>query len=59
MYGMGAAIGFTPQQVDEMSMWQFYTAIDGYVKAHGAEDDSLTSKEQDELWAMVQRKMMH
>lgn len=53
---MGAAIGMMPDQVDRTSMWKLFAAIDGYVKAHGAEDESLSSKETDDLWAMVQRK---
>lgn len=30
-------MGFTPQQVDEMSLWQFACAVGGYAEAHGAE----------------------
>jgi hypothetical protein len=43
-------MGFTPQQVNEMSMWQFMAAVDGYVEANTADDRSLTTKEIDELW---------
>jgi len=43
-------MGFTPQQVGKMSVWQFIAAVDGYVAANTPEDDkSLTQKEKDEL----------
>ena len=38
-------MGFTPQQVGEMSMWQFMAAADGYAKAHGSEDSEKPSDE--------------
>lgn len=48
-------IGFTPQQVNEMSVWQFVAAVDGYVEANTPDDDrSLTVTEIDELWDFVQ-----
>ncbi|SOC93552.1 hypothetical protein SAMN05216358_3731 [Rhizobium sp. AN5] len=47
-------IGFTPQQVNEMSVWQFMAAVDGYVEANTPDDGSLTTKEIDELWDWVQ-----
>lgn len=27
-------MGFTPQQVDDMSMWQFFAALNGYIDAN-------------------------
>jgi hypothetical protein len=53
---MGAAMGFTPQQVDEMSAWQFMAALDGYIKANSPEKDGLSSKETDELWEWLKDK---
>lgn len=47
-------MGFTPQQINEMSLWQFQSAFDGYVAANTADDGSLTAKEQDELWEYIQ-----
>lgn len=32
-------MGFTPQQVGDMSVWQFMSAADGYAKANSAEDN--------------------
>ena len=31
-------MGFTPQQVERMSLWQFSAAIAGYAKAQGGEE---------------------
>ena len=38
-------MGFTPQQVGDMSMWQFMAAADGYAKANGAEDNERPSED--------------
>jgi hypothetical protein len=55
VYGNGAVMGFTPQQVNEMSIWQFMSALDGYSKANSAEGDkSLSDSEKDELWEWLQ-----
>ena len=48
-------MGFTPQQVNAMSMWQFLAAVDGYVRAQGGED-KMSSKEADDLFAWLQSK---
>lgn len=53
VYGNGAALGFTPQEVRRMSMWQFMAAVDGYVKANSTDDGGLSQKEKDELWEWV------
>lgn len=39
-----------------MSMWQFFAAVDGYIKAHGADEQGLSGGEQDELWKLVESK---
>ena len=31
-------MGFTPQQVDAMSMWEFGACSTGYAEAHGMSD---------------------
>jgi hypothetical protein len=48
-------MGFTPQQVNQMSVWQFLAAVDGYINANSPDDGSLTSREVDELWAWIDR----
>lgn len=46
-------MGFTPQQVNDMSMWQFMAAVDGYIEANASDDVALTAKEVDELWSWL------
>jgi hypothetical protein len=45
-------MGYTPQQVGEMSLWQFVAAVEGYAKANSS-DEGLSAKEADDLWEMV------
>jgi len=55
IYGTGAAIGFTPQEVNEMTMWQFMAAVDGYIQANSQDDGkSLSKKEADDIWKRMQ-----
>lgn len=28
-------MGFTPRQVDEMTLWEWIACVDGYAEAHG------------------------
>jgi hypothetical protein len=37
MYGNGAAMGFSPRQVDEMSLWEFQAVMDGWGRSQGVE----------------------
>ena len=32
-------MGFTPQQVQRMSLWEFACCVGGYVEAHGGEPE--------------------
>lgn len=56
IYGAAAVVGYTPQQVNEMSMWQFMAAVDGYIKANTPDDGKMTEPEVDELWDWLQSK---
>ena len=38
IYGTGAAIGFSPDQVDRCTFWQFRTCVEGFNRANGAEE---------------------
>lgn len=50
-------IGFTPTEIDQMSVWQFMSAVDGYAKAHDPEAaKELTADEEDDLWQWLQTK---
>ncbi len=44
-------MGFTPAQVDEMSMWEFDAALQGYIEANSTEDtdNQLTDEEEKQL----------
>lgn len=55
IYGTGAAAGFTPQQVDQMSIWQFNAAIVGWIKANSPAKDELTEEQRDELFDWLER----
>lgn len=37
MFAAGAAMGFAPSQVEEMSLWQFNVAFDGWLQSKGIE----------------------
>jgi len=41
-------IGFTPQQVADMSIWQFAAAIEGYNDAHST-DNATSQAELDDM----------
>src|SRR5215471_3368455 len=39
IYGYGAAIGFTPRQIDEMTMWELTACVAGFNRANSADAD--------------------
>lgn len=45
IYGAAAVMGFTPAQVKDMSVYEFMTAFDGYVKHHTPDDGKLSPEE--------------
>jgi hypothetical protein len=48
-------MGFSPQQVDAMSMWQFMAALEGYARAHDPEaGKKLSETEKGDLWEWMQ-----
>ncbi len=50
-------MGFTPQQINKMSMFQFLAAAEGYASAHETEEPgAMNNQEQDEIWAWMQTK---
>ena len=50
-------MGFTPQQVGAMSLWQFTACVDGYARAHSSGGAGMDDKTFDELSAMVDEAM--
>lgn len=53
-YGNGAVMGFSPQQVDEMSLHQIRAAFDGFSDYHNASNGGMTEQVKDELFELVQ-----
>jgi hypothetical protein len=56
IYGAAAVMGFTPQQVNDMTVWQFMAAFDGYVKHNSADDNKMDDAEAAELFEWLQSK---
>ncbi|MDQ0456046.1 hypothetical protein [Rhizobium paknamense] len=47
-------MGFSPQQVRAMSMFQFFAALHGWMTANVPEEENaLSDREREELWAFV------
>jgi hypothetical protein len=44
VWAIGAAAGYTPEEVNRMSLWQFCAAIGGWAKANGALPDRLNRR---------------
>lgn len=48
-------MGFTPQDVRRMSMWSFFAAREGYIRANDPDaGKELSEAEAEELWSWVQ-----
>lgn len=55
IYAAGAAMGWTVEQVKKTSMWEFWSAWNGYVKANTPKGgEKLTEAEKDDLWADIE-----
>ncbi|MVA21099.1 hypothetical protein GOZ94_19325 [Agrobacterium vitis] len=47
-------MGFAPQSVRAMSMFQFFAAVDGWMKANVPEEETaLSEREREELWEFI------
>jgi hypothetical protein len=46
-------MGFTPQQVNAMSIWQFMAVCDGFSKSRDNAKGKISGSEVDELWAWI------
>lgn len=55
-YGFGAVAGFTPQEMNDMSLHQMNSVFDGYTNHHQAASGAMTEKTKDELFEMVQEE---
>lgn len=38
-------MGFSPRDVDDMSLWQFFACLDGWNAAHGGEKKAMSDAE--------------
>ncbi len=56
IYGTGAVLGFTPNDIKALSMWEFMAALEGYVKANSSDGGKMTSAEVDDVWTWMQEK---
>jgi hypothetical protein len=44
-------LGFSPRQIDELSLWEFRAVVTEYKKAHDPKaEKALSSSEEDALW---------
>lgn len=49
-------MGFTPAQVNAMSLWEFEACVDGYAAAHGGKNQRpITDAEYDKLVALGEK----
>lgn len=57
LYGAGGAVGFNPQEVDAMSMYQFATAVNGIVESRSGGSGKMSKKDEDQVFALVMEDM--
>lgn len=50
-------MGFTPQQVNQMSPWEFVAAAEGYAAAHATKEDKANILMSDEEFAIAERML--
>ena len=57
MYGLGAAMGFTPSQIDAMTLWEFSCCVDGWTLSKGIKKPGkeITEKQYDALIGLQER----
>lgn len=47
-------MGFTPQQVNAMSLWQWFAALNGYIEANSSKGGAkISDSEAEELFAWI------
>lgn len=50
-------MGFSPQQINLMSIWEFNALVDGWMKANDSSGvTTLSESEKDEIWEWMQGK---
>lgn len=50
-------MGCTPQEVNELSMWQYFAALDGFHEANNPDaSKEMSAAEVEDVWAWMQTK---
>lgn len=51
-------MGFSPQQINQMSIWEFNALVDGWMKANDSSGGgtTLSESEKDDIWEWMQGK---
>jgi len=49
-------MGFAPEQVDRMSLWEFAACLEGYRKANTSDDEPLAPPTAEEFRAMIEAR---
>lgn len=49
-------MGYSPQQINAMSIWQFMAVLDGYIRHNEPDDGKLSGGEIDDVWKWMQEK---
>jgi len=39
-------MGFTPQEIDQMSVWQYMACVQGYIEANSSDDNKRLDREE-------------
>jgi hypothetical protein len=49
-------MGYTPHEVDDMSMWEFHVVVEGWQKANSLDESGgkLSEAEKDEIWEWME-----
>lgn len=55
--GTAGALGYTADEVWNMSVWEYSALVDGWAEVHAAGDQGLSQAEADDLWEYVRGKM--
>lgn len=55
IFGLGAAMGWTAQDVKAASLWEFFSAWNGYIEANTPKQgNKLSEDEKDRIWERMQ-----
>lgn len=52
-------MGFSPAQIDAMSIWEFVAVLDGYIEANTVEDSkkvNLSEEEKEEMYNAIMER---